>query len=216
MVTIILQRSAGEAHLYAGCQRLQHRAAAYAQSITTNGVRTTTSAASTAFGDVASGGPVTLPIRTCSQWSWFGGSPTGPNATVRATGATGTTRPQAPSRIHERRGGFAFMCTRITTRDHHQQHIPRRHDDDMLVDSVSSSSTNRIRARKTAMRSNTSSRSWANRDWWPPFCCSPAAQPSGRSISLRTGQRDPARWFTYHVGYSCGASERCRRRPVQN
>ena len=41
------------------------------------------------FGDVASGGPVTLPdVNILTNGAWFGGSPyLGADATVRATGA---------------------------------------------------------------------------------------------------------------------------------
>jgi FtsP/CotA-like multicopper oxidase with cupredoxin domain len=64
------------------------------------------------FGDVAGGGPVTLPEPTLfTNGAWFGGSPyLGPNATVRATGPTGTTPPSgtiANSPTSE--AGFAFM-----------------------------------------------------------------------------------------------------------
>ena len=64
------------------------------------------------FGDVAGGGPVTLPDPNLfTNGPWFGGSPyLGPNATVRAVGATGTTPPSgtiANSPTGE--AGFAFM-----------------------------------------------------------------------------------------------------------
>jgi hypothetical protein len=64
------------------------------------------------FGDVASGGPATLPDPNLfTNGAWFGGSPyLGPNATVRATGPTGTTPPSgtiANSPTGE--AGFAFM-----------------------------------------------------------------------------------------------------------
>jgi FtsP/CotA-like multicopper oxidase with cupredoxin domain len=64
------------------------------------------------FGDVASGGPVTLPDPNLfANGAWYGGSPyLGPNATVRATGPTGTTPPSgtiANSPTDE--AGFAFM-----------------------------------------------------------------------------------------------------------
>jgi len=64
------------------------------------------------FGDVASGGPVTLPdANIFTNGAWYGGSPyLGPNATVRATSATGTTPPSgtiANSPTGE--AGFAFM-----------------------------------------------------------------------------------------------------------
>ena len=64
------------------------------------------------FGDVASGGPVTLPDpNILANGAWYGGSPyLGPNATVRAVGSTGTTPPSgtiANSPTGE--AGFAFM-----------------------------------------------------------------------------------------------------------
>jgi FtsP/CotA-like multicopper oxidase with cupredoxin domain len=64
------------------------------------------------FGDVAGGGPVTLPDPNLfANGPWYGGSPyLGPNATVRAVGATGTTPPSgtiANSPTGE--AGFAFM-----------------------------------------------------------------------------------------------------------
>nr|WP_185218999.1 multicopper oxidase family protein [Paraburkholderia dinghuensis] len=64
------------------------------------------------FGNVASGGPVTLPdARVLTNGTWYGGSPyLGPDATMRATGFTGTTPPSGtvvnpPSS----EAGFAFM-----------------------------------------------------------------------------------------------------------
>src|SRR5437016_2214278 len=47
------------------------------------------------FGDIAAGGPVTLPdANLFTNGAWYGGSPyLGPNATVRATGPTGSTPP---------------------------------------------------------------------------------------------------------------------------
>jgi hypothetical protein len=64
------------------------------------------------FGDVAGGGPVTLPDPNLfANGAWFGGSPyLGPDATVRATSANGTTPPSgtiANSPTEE--AGFAFM-----------------------------------------------------------------------------------------------------------
>jgi len=64
------------------------------------------------FGDVASGGPATLPDPNIfTNGPWYGGSPyLGPDATVRATGPTGTTPPSgtiANSPTSE--AGFAFM-----------------------------------------------------------------------------------------------------------
>ncbi len=64
------------------------------------------------FGDVAGGGPATLPdSNILTNGTWYGGSPyLGPNATTRAVGATGTTPPSGtvvnpPST----EAGFAFM-----------------------------------------------------------------------------------------------------------
>jgi FtsP/CotA-like multicopper oxidase with cupredoxin domain len=64
------------------------------------------------FGDVSGGGPATLPDPNLfTNGAWYGGSPyLGPNATVRATGPTGTTPPSgtiANSPTGE--AGFAFM-----------------------------------------------------------------------------------------------------------
>jgi len=64
------------------------------------------------FGDVAGGGPATLPDpNILANGAWFGGSPyLGPNATGRAVGPTGTTPPSgtiANSPTGE--AGFAFM-----------------------------------------------------------------------------------------------------------
>jgi FtsP/CotA-like multicopper oxidase with cupredoxin domain len=64
------------------------------------------------FGNVGSGGPVTLPdARLFTNGAWYGGSPyLGPDATTRATSFTGTTPPSgtiANSPTGE--AGFAFM-----------------------------------------------------------------------------------------------------------
>jgi len=64
------------------------------------------------FGDVAGGGPATLPDPNLfTNGAWYGGSPyLGPDATQRATGPTGTTPPSgtiANSPTGE--AGFAFM-----------------------------------------------------------------------------------------------------------
>jgi FtsP/CotA-like multicopper oxidase with cupredoxin domain len=64
------------------------------------------------FGDVAGGGPVTLPdANLFTNGAWYGGSPyLGPNATIRAVGPTGITPPSgtiANSPTGE--AGFAFM-----------------------------------------------------------------------------------------------------------
>jgi FtsP/CotA-like multicopper oxidase with cupredoxin domain len=64
------------------------------------------------FGDVAGGGPVTLPDPNLfTNGSWYGGSPyLGPDATVRATGPTGTTPPSGTvANPPSTEAGFAFM-----------------------------------------------------------------------------------------------------------
>src|SRR6266404_5966255 len=64
------------------------------------------------FGDVASGGPTTLPDPTIfANGPWFGGSPyLGPDATVRAVGNTGTTPPSGTvANPPDSEAGFAFM-----------------------------------------------------------------------------------------------------------
>jgi len=64
------------------------------------------------FGDVAGGGPATLPdANLFTNGAWFGGSPyLGPNATVRATGPTGTTPPSGTiANPPASEAGFAFM-----------------------------------------------------------------------------------------------------------
>jgi len=64
------------------------------------------------FGDVAGNGPVTLPDPNLfTNGAWFGGSPyLGPDATVRATGPTGTTPPSGTiANPPGSEAGFAFM-----------------------------------------------------------------------------------------------------------
>jgi FtsP/CotA-like multicopper oxidase with cupredoxin domain len=64
------------------------------------------------FGNVASGGPVTLPDpNILTNGSWFGGSAyLGPDATVRATSPTGTTPPSGTvANPPSTEAGFAFM-----------------------------------------------------------------------------------------------------------
>ena len=64
------------------------------------------------FGDIAAGGPVTLPDpNILVNGAWYGGSPyLGPNATIRATGATGTTPPSGTiANSPSGEAGFAFM-----------------------------------------------------------------------------------------------------------
>jgi FtsP/CotA-like multicopper oxidase with cupredoxin domain len=64
------------------------------------------------FGDVAGGGPTTLPdANLFTNGAWYGGSPyLGPNATVRATGPTGTTPPSGTiANPPSTEAGFAFM-----------------------------------------------------------------------------------------------------------
>jgi FtsP/CotA-like multicopper oxidase with cupredoxin domain len=64
------------------------------------------------FGDIAGGGPTTLPSPDLfTNGPWYGGSPyLGPNATVRAVGFTGTT-PPAGKVVNPptTEAGFAFM-----------------------------------------------------------------------------------------------------------
>ena len=91
------------------------------------------------FGDVAGGGPVTLPDPNIfANGAWFGGSPyLGPDATVRATGPTGTTPPSgtiANSPTGE--AGFAFMWHSHNEREITTNNIfPGRMLMMMLVDS---------------------------------------------------------------------------------
>lgn len=64
------------------------------------------------FGDVGSGGPVTLPDPTIfANGAWYGGSPyLGPDATVRAVGFTGTTPPSGTvANPPTSEAGFGFM-----------------------------------------------------------------------------------------------------------
>jgi FtsP/CotA-like multicopper oxidase with cupredoxin domain len=64
------------------------------------------------FGDVAGGGPVTLPDPNLfTNGAWYGGSPyLGPDATVRATGPVGTTPPSGTiANSPSQEAGFAFM-----------------------------------------------------------------------------------------------------------
>lgn len=64
------------------------------------------------FGDVAAGGPATLPDPTLfTNGPWYGGSPyLGPDATGRAVGPTGTTPPSGTiANSPSSEAGFAFM-----------------------------------------------------------------------------------------------------------
>jgi FtsP/CotA-like multicopper oxidase with cupredoxin domain len=64
------------------------------------------------FGDVAGGGPATLPDPNIfTNGAWYGGSPyLGPNATVRAVGPTGVTPPSGTiGNSPSTEAGFAFM-----------------------------------------------------------------------------------------------------------
>jgi FtsP/CotA-like multicopper oxidase with cupredoxin domain len=64
------------------------------------------------FGDLAGGGPATLPdANLFTNGAWYGGSAyLGPNATVRATGPTGTTPPSGTiANPPTSEAGFAFM-----------------------------------------------------------------------------------------------------------
>ncbi len=64
------------------------------------------------FGDVAGGGPATLPdANLFTNGAWYGGSPyLGPDATVRAAGPTGSTPPSGTiANPPTTEAGFAFM-----------------------------------------------------------------------------------------------------------
>ena len=64
------------------------------------------------FGDVGAGGPATLPdANILTNGAWYGGSPyLGKDATVRATGPTGTTPPSGTiANSPSSEAGFAFM-----------------------------------------------------------------------------------------------------------
>ena len=64
------------------------------------------------FGDVAAGGPVTLPdSNILTNGAWYGGSPyLGPNATGRAVGPTGTTPPSGTiANPPSSEAAFAYM-----------------------------------------------------------------------------------------------------------
>ena len=64
------------------------------------------------FGDVANGGPVTLPDPNIfTNGTWYGGSPyLGPSATIRAVGSNGTTPPSGTiGNSPSGEAGFAFM-----------------------------------------------------------------------------------------------------------
>jgi FtsP/CotA-like multicopper oxidase with cupredoxin domain len=66
----------------------------------------------TPLGDVAGGGPATLPDPNIfTNGAWYGGSPyLGPDATVRAVGPTGTTPPSGTiANPPTSEAGFAFM-----------------------------------------------------------------------------------------------------------
>jgi FtsP/CotA-like multicopper oxidase with cupredoxin domain len=63
------------------------------------------------FGDVASGGPMTLPNpNILTNGNWYGGSPyLGPNATMRATGTTSDFQPSNTQANPSAERGYAFM-----------------------------------------------------------------------------------------------------------
>ena len=64
------------------------------------------------LGDIAGGGPIILPDSNLfTNGAWYGGSPyLGPDATVRAVGATGTTPPSGTiANPPASEAGFAFM-----------------------------------------------------------------------------------------------------------
>ena len=83
------------AALHPGCQRLQHRVLPTAINYFEWCQDHNKPLQTAPFGDVAGGGPATLPDPNIfANGAWFGGSPyLGPNATVRAVGTTGTTPP---------------------------------------------------------------------------------------------------------------------------
>ena len=63
------------------------------------------------FGDVASGGPATLPSpNILTNGAWYGGTPyLGPNATTRAAGPTDNLQPSNTQANPPNERGFAFM-----------------------------------------------------------------------------------------------------------
>ena len=63
------------------------------------------------FGDVASGGPATLPdANILTNGAWYGGSPyLGPDASIRATGPTSVLQPSNSQANPANERGFAFM-----------------------------------------------------------------------------------------------------------
>ncbi len=114
-------------------QRLQHRRARR-RSTTTSGARTTTSRwrrIRSATWRPAVRSP--CPIRTSStNGAWYGGSPyLGPDATGRAVGPTAD-----PAFRHGRQSAHRRSRLRLhvalaqRARDHDQQHLPGRNDDD--------------------------------------------------------------------------------------
>jgi hypothetical protein len=63
------------------------------------------------FGDVAGGGPATLPdANIFTNGAWYSGSPyLGPNATTRATGPTSSFQPSNTQANPSNERGYAFM-----------------------------------------------------------------------------------------------------------
>ena len=92
-------------------------------------------AAGAPFGDVAGGGPVTLPDPNIfANGAWYGGSPyLGPDATV-ACGRLRPARLRPPGTIanspDERSRLRLHVALAQRARDHHQQYLPGRNDDD--------------------------------------------------------------------------------------
>ena len=111
--------------MHAGCERVQHRDSPRATSFSTPNASVASAInyfewcqdhnkplQAAPFGDVATGGPVTLPDPNLFvNGAWFGGSPyLGPNATVRSVGSTGTTPPSGTvGNSPTEEAGFAFM-----------------------------------------------------------------------------------------------------------
>ena len=85
------------------------------------------------FGDVASGGPVTLPDpNVLTNGNWFGGSPyLGPDATSRATGPNSVYQPANTQANPSNERGFAFMWHSHNEREITTNNVfPGGNDDD--------------------------------------------------------------------------------------
>jgi hypothetical protein len=76
---------------------------------------------------------VTLPdANILTNGTWYGGSPyLGPDATIRAVGANGTTPPSGTiANPPTSEAGFAFMWHSQMSARSHEQYFPGRNDDD--------------------------------------------------------------------------------------